>query len=103
MISLLAKGLVYRNPKPHLRAIHAWHPSIVRLDDGDLVAAFDLGQGVESLDYRTYLARSTDGGQSWGEPVRLLDEKTARPSTHSIRISRTADGALLGFGGRYYR
>lgn len=103
MIACSATGLVYRNPKPHLRAIHAWHPSVVRLDDGELVASFDLGQGVESLDYRTYLARSPDGGQNWSEPVRLIEESTSRRSTHSIRISRTADGTLLGFGGRYYR
>lgn len=103
MIKCSATGLVYRNPKPHLRAIHTWHPSIVRLDDGELVASFDLGQAVESLDYRTYLARSSDGGQSWSAPTLLLEETTPRRSTHSIRISRTAAGALLGFGGRYYR
>lgn len=103
MIDRLETGLVYRNPKPHLRAVHAWHPSIVRLDGGELVASFDLGQGVESLDYRTYTSRSIDGGRSWSDPVRLLDETTSRRSTHSIRIGRTADGTLLGFGGRYYR
>ncbi len=103
MITCKATGLVYRNPKPHLRAQHTWHPSIVRLDSGELVASFDIGQGVESLDYRTYLARSTDDGQTWSDPVRLLEETTSRPTTHSIRISRTADGTLLGFGGRYYR
>jgi sialidase-1 len=103
MISCRETGLVYRNPKPHLQAVHAWHPSLVRLDDGELVASFDLGQGVESLDYRTYLARSGDDGRTWGPPAALLDETTPRRSTHSIRISRTADGTLLGFGGRYYR
>jgi sialidase-1 len=103
MIECKATGLVYRNPKPYLRAVHAWHPSLVRLDSGELVASFDLGQGVESLDYRTHLSRSTDEGRTWTPPVRVLDETTPRRSTHSIRISRTADGALLGFGGRYYR
>ena len=33
----------------------------------------------------------------------MLDESTPRRSTHSVRIGRTADGTLLGIGGRYYR
>lgn len=103
MIECTATGLVYRNPRPHLRAIHAWHPSIVRLDTGELVCAFDLGQAVESLDYRTYVARSTDAGLTWSEPVRLFADAVKRPATHSVRIARTRDGLLVGLGARFYR
>lgn len=103
MLECYATGLVYRNPEPHLRAIHAWHPSLVLLDGGELVATFDLGQGAESLDYRTYLSRSTDGGQTWSLPVRLFEDPVLRPSTHTVRIGRMADGSLVGFGGRLYR
>lgn len=103
MIVCRATGLVYRDPKPYLRAIHAWHPSVVRLDDGELVVAFDLGQAVEALDYRTYLARSADSGETWSGPVRLFEDLVDRPTTHTVRISRTADGTLVGFGSRAYR
>lgn len=103
MIQCCATGVVYRNPEPHMRAIHTWHPSIARLDDGEFVAAFDLGQGAESLDYRTYIARSSDGGASWSDPVRLMTDPPGRPTTHTIRISRTADGALVGLGCLAYR
>jgi hypothetical protein len=99
----LETGLVYRNPKPYLRAIHTWHPSLVSLDNGELVATFDLGQGAESLDYRTYLARSKDLGHTWSEPVRLFEDPVQRCSTHTVRIGRVADGTLVGFGGRLYR
>jgi hypothetical protein len=34
MIEVVETGLVYRNPKPYLRAIHAWHPTLVLLDGG---------------------------------------------------------------------
>jgi sialidase-1 len=103
MLQCQSTGLVYRDPKPHLRAVHAWHPSLVLLDDGELVASFDLGQGAESLDYRTYVSRSTDAGQTWTAPAPLLQDAGPRRATHSIRINRTADGTLLGFGGRFYR
>lgn len=103
MIECNASGLVYRNPKPHLQAIHAWHPSLVLLDDGELVSTFDLGEAVESLDYRTYLSRSRDQGQTWSPPVRLFDDPVERRSTHTVRIARTADGTLVGFGARMFR
>lgn len=103
MLSRLSTGIVYRNPKPYLRAIHAWHPSIARLDSGDIVCAFDLGQAVESLDYRTYVARSRDGGATWSPPTRMFKDPVIRPSVHTVRISRLRDGSLVGFGARCYR
>ena len=106
-ITIIESGIVYRNPKPYLRAIHTWHPSIAQLADGTLVACFDLGQAVEALDYRTYCSRSIDGGRTWSEPRRVIaaDHPTApHLSTHSLRISRPGNsGELVGFGEFYYR
>ncbi len=103
MIECVATGLVYRNPKPHLRSLHTWHPSIVHLDDGELIATFDVAQAIESLDYRTYLARSSNDGATWTPPVRLFEDVVQRPTTHTVRMSRTADGTLLAMGSRAYR
>ena len=103
MIQVRSTGLVYRNQQPHLSAIHAWHPSLVRFPDGALLATFDLGQGAESLDYATYLSRSDDGGQRWSPPIRLLKDPEKVPTTHSVRVSRMSDGTLVGAGGRFYR
>ncbi|MBM4067461.1 MAG: exo-alpha-sialidase [Planctomycetes bacterium] len=103
MITIQDQGVVYRNPKPHLRAIHAWHPSLVLLDDGSLLAGFDLGQAVEALDYRTYLSRSTDQGKTWSPPRPLFNDPVSRRSIHSVRLGRVKDGGIVGFGGRYYR
>jgi sialidase-1 len=95
-------GLVYRNPKPHLRAMHAWHPSVVHLGEQSLLCTFDLGQAVESLDYHTCSSHSADGGRNWSAPQPLVEHRTQRRSTHSVRISRLG-GDLVGFGGRFYR
>lgn len=72
MIRPEATGVVFRNPKPYLAAIHAWHPSLVQVKTGELLVSFDLGQGAESLDYHTCLARSYDGGETWSSPAPLL-------------------------------
>ncbi len=103
MIECVDGGIVYRNPKPHLKSIHAWHPSIVLLDDGSLLASFDLGEAVESLDYRSYLSRSPDQGRTWSPPRPWFDDPVQRRSTHTVRIGRVRDGTLVGFGGRFYR
>lgn len=103
MINLLDTGLVYRNPKPHLKSIHAWHPSLAVLDDNTLLAGFDLGEAIESLDYRTFTVRSRDGGRTWEAPTPLFDDPIERRATHSVRLARLRDGALVGFGGRFYR
>ena len=102
-ITCAATGLVFRNPKPHLRSIHAWHPSAVRLEDGTIVCAFDLGEAVESLDYRTYISRSTDEGITWSLPTPLFIDTPEGLTTHLVRISRTKDGTLLGLGARFHR
>lgn len=95
-------GLVYRNPKPYLRSQMAFHPSVVRLDEQEFLATFDLGQAVEALDYHTVVARSLDGGRTWTLKGPLL---TSSPpsTTHTIRVSRLADGTLIGFGGWHHR
>ncbi|MBI1917707.1 MAG: exo-alpha-sialidase [Planctomycetes bacterium] len=103
MIECAESGLVYRNPKPHLKSSHAWHPSLVYLDDGSLLAGFDLGEAVESLDYRTYTARSHDQGRTWDAPRPLFEDPVWRRSTHSVRLGRTRDGTIVGFGGRFFR
>jgi hypothetical protein len=103
VIEIVDGGLVYRNPIPHLKSIHAWHPTLVRTGNGTLLAGFDLGEAVESLDYCTWISRSTDLGRTWEAPRRLFQDPVARRSTHSVRITRMRDGTLVGFGGRFFR
>ena len=102
MIECRASGILYRNPKPYLRAVNAWHPSVVVLGGGELLASFDLGQGAESMDYARYLSRSKDGGAHWTEPVRMFEDPV-QPTTHSVRLSRMRDGTLVAMGSRMHR
>jgi hypothetical protein len=103
MIECAESGIVYRNPKPHLKAIHAWHPSVVRLDDGSLLVGFDLGEAIESLDYRTFTSRSHEDGRTWDAPRPLFTDPVQRRSIHTVRLARLRDGTVVGLGGRFYR
>ena len=104
MINLIDTGLIYRNPRPLFKSIHAWHPTLALLDNGDILAAYDLGEAIGALNYATYLARSTDGGHSWSEPAEFFSDPVVGPSRRTVRISTLADGTLVGAGRRsYYR
>ncbi len=96
-------GIVYRNRKPNLRAVHAWHPSVALNEENELAVAYDLGQGPESLDYRTYISFSRDNGAAWSAPVRLFKDSGTGRSTHTVRISGLSGGRQAAFGGLLYR
>jgi sialidase-1 len=102
---VLKHGVVYRNPVPYLRSVHAWHPSLSRNAKGRLVVTFDLGEAVESLDYRTYITRSKDEGLSWDAPEALVKTSlTNGLSTHSVRTTRLRGGRMfVGLGAIYHR
>lgn len=101
VIEVRATGLVHRNPRPELRSFHAWHPSIVRFDDGELVCVFDGASADQALDYRAYVTCSADGGATWSTPERVLADWGDRPTTHLVRASRVSDepdgGVFLTF------
>jgi hypothetical protein len=102
MMTVLDTGLIYRNPKPHLWAIHTWHPSLVVLSGRELLTTFDIAQAVEAFDYHTVLCRSADAGRNWSAPEPLLTEPTPN-TTHSLRTCRLHDGSLMAFGAQWHR
>ena len=44
MIECLGSGLIYRHPKPHVRSVQAYFPSVVIMENGDLLATLVLGR-----------------------------------------------------------
>jgi len=96
-IQIIASGLIYRNPKPHLRSRQAYFPSLVRLTDGGLVAAFDIGEAFEATDVRSYVSRSDDDGQTWSSPIKMFEPDTSRSAVStSCRINHDGNGNLIG-------
>ena len=91
-LEILDTGLVSRDD--------AAFPTLARLDNGDLLCAFNArGDGPNSTG-GTDLARSTDGGTTWKlqGPI-LVPDGPGR--ANSLRLSRTSGGTLLAYGARW--
>ena len=54
-------SLIYDNPLPQLRSRQAAFPFLAELDDGTLLAAYQIGEAFESVDGTSYISTSTDG------------------------------------------
>jgi sialidase-1 len=90
----LTTGLIYRNPKPHVRSVHAYFPSVVALPSGKMLASFSLAEAFEAANMRTHVARSTDGGQTWSLPAPLYPGTPHRLTSDAARLAAMPDGQL---------
>jgi len=79
------------------------HPCLMVVSATEIIATFDLGQGAESLDYHTALARSRDGGKSWTQEGPILPATPGSYSTHTVRTALLSDGTILGIKALYVR
>ena len=92
-IAVLGTGLIYRNPKPHVRAVHAYFPSVVQLANGELLCSLVLGEAFESANCHTCLARSADGGQTWRLQGPIYPGTIDRLTSDAVRLTALPDGA----------
>ena len=96
-IQCLKTGLIYRNPKPHVRSLHAYFPSVAVLDRDELLATFALGEAFEAVNLRSVAARSTDRGETWQFEGPLYPGTTERLTSDTCRITALPDGRLAVF------
>lgn len=96
-------GIIYKNPAPHVRSLHAYFPSLARFSDGELAVSFSLGQAFESADNRPFLYRSLDEGSSWAAVGAIPVEAEGRTTCAYCRLSVTRDDELVAAVMRYDR
>jgi len=92
-IHVLGTGLIYRNPKPHLHAIHAYFPSVVQLANGDLLCSLVLGEAFE----RNTIAVDAAGGalRVSGWVIRPGAATASRDSQHVFVNGRYVRDKLI--------
>ncbi len=88
-------GILFQNPLPHVKSIHAYFPSVVIPDNGDMLATVVLGEAFEAVNMHTWLFRSKDSGKTWEKegPV-YIDPGNSLISDYS-RISKLSNGDLI--------
>lgn len=103
-IKTIDSGVVYKNPMPHLNSRQAFFPSVVELDSGELVAAFDIGEAFEAVNCRSYTSHSSDNGKTWSIPeIMFHPEEDDYKFSVTCRIARVSNGRLAGVVGLFER
>ncbi len=92
-IEILDTGLIYRNPQPHVRTVHAIFPSVVCTDAGDMVATFALAEAFEAVNAHTHFSRSPDRGESWELAGELYERQPL--TSDAARITLLPNGEIV--------
>lgn len=94
-IRCLKTGVMYQNPRPHVRSIHAHFPWVVAMDNGELLATFQLGEAFEAVDKHAHLARSQDMGETWQLEGPIYPGTLDRLTTDLCRLTVFPGGELI--------
>ncbi|MCM8816370.1 MAG: glycoside hydrolase [Candidatus Omnitrophica bacterium] len=95
MLEIIDTGIIYANPIPHLKSVHAYFPSVAQLPDGKLIAVYSLGEAFEALNLHTYYSFSYDGGRSWHFMGQFQKKTKGKITSDASRITITPDGELV--------
>jgi hypothetical protein len=96
-IHVLGTGLIYRNPKPHVHSIHAYFPSVVSLENGELLCTLVLGEAFEAPNCHTHVARSRDGGVTWQLEGPIYAGTRERLTSDAARLTALPGGKVVAF------
>ncbi|MBX9791850.1 MAG: glycoside hydrolase [Pirellulales bacterium] len=99
----LETGVLYRNPAPHLKSVHAYFPSVVNLADGNLLASGMVAEAFEAVGARVHLFRSTDQGTTWRHEGPLAHDLDGQLVSESGRLTQLADGRIVALLHRHDR
>lgn len=96
-------GYVYRNPTPHVKSIQACFPSVVCMDNGEMLATITLAEAHEAVDMRSCLCRSQDQGRSWRIEGRVYPGTPDRLTSDASRLTYLGGSELVIFMVRHDR
>jgi len=107
-IEYLEGGILYENPRPHVRSRHGYFPGLARLASGEILALFVIAQAFEAADGTTWAARSRDLGRSWELEGPLLAPELRRsaagpPASDYLKPAAFRDGTIAALGYRFQR
>jgi sialidase-1 len=95
LLTNLTTGVIYQNPKPHVKSVHAYFPSVGALPNGDLLATYVLAEAFEAVNARMHAARSSDGGQTWQHVGRICPDKIPDLTSEFGKMAVSPDGEAV--------
>ncbi len=94
-ISKLDSGVVYRNSLPHVRSEHAYFPSTVYMENGEMLTSLVIGEAFEAVNLDTHIVRSDDMGVSWSNPIPILPPNVKQLSSNCGRLTALPNAGLI--------
>jgi hypothetical protein len=88
-------GLIYRNPSPHVSSKQAYFPSVVLMENGEMLASFAIGEAFEAVNMNTYITHSKDMGETWSKPEPLLIQQPNNLLSNCSRITSFPNGNVV--------
>jgi len=95
MIEIVDTGILYSNPVPHLKSIHAYFPSVAQMPDGKMIALYSLAEAFEAINLHTHYSFSYDSGKSWSYTGQLHRGIENKITSDASRIAITPEGELI--------
>jgi sialidase-1 len=90
-----ATGLIYRNLLPHVSSQHAYFPSVVMMDNGEMLSSVVIGEAFEAVNLDSYILRSKDQGETWSSPIPLLPAKYKHLCSNVARLTSIKAGEIV--------
>ncbi len=104
LVERVETGVVFRNPKPHLRSVHGYFPWVSVLPSGDLLASLQVGSAFEAADGHCQIARSKDNGSTWTVEGPIHDGTGPDcPTSECLKVTADPAGHVVAFGTRFDR
>ena len=96
-IKILDQGIIYRNPKPYLRSVQAYFPSVAYLGNSELLATMIIGEAFEAVNCRIHLSRSLDSGKTWKKEGVLTGLPMSAKKSEGCRITAISHDELVAW------
>lgn len=96
-------GILFRNPKSHVRSVQAYFPTIVAFGQDHFGATVVLAEAFEAPNMHVVYFESMDGGETWSRKSTVTEASADSSSSTVGRLGRLSDGTLLVMVTRHER
>ena len=103
-MKITSTAIIYENPLPQLKSIQSYFPFLFETKEGKIGAVTVLGEAFESVNGRSFISFSEDGGKSFGAPRAMFSHGEREGQiTDYAKATVLPDGRIVALGYAYLR